>query len=161
MNQNIDPCTDFYQFTCGNYQSAHQQSYWVNSVNIFTELESTVFTKTVNFFTNLSSTNETPEVVQKAKYLYDACVDAEKLSELGFKPIVKYLKKLQLPVIPSLILNETSSVSDERTIDFWIETLAKIRKTFKFDILIKFEKFATEKNFWMIFLIKPDYKKVL
>lgn len=167
MNQDIDPCNDFYQFTCGNYQAAHQRPYWTPSFSFDNEIEESHLNKIVNYLAPIDMTSNVSELVQKAKNVFDACMDTEKLDELGFQPIVKYLIEFNLPIIPSIIINNETEINS--SIEFkckLVETLAHIRETFDTDFIMDIDLAITRSNDkqesssdWSILLSYPNNLK--
>lgn len=165
MNQDIDPCTNFYEFTCGNWHTTHQRPYWSPKISIFSEHEDSILQTIIKFLTYNSSLIaneiELPELVEKAKNMFDACMDTEKLDEMSFGPIVKYLNEFNLPVIPANILNGISDeIWNEESEISWIKTVARMRKEFGISVLISFNIVPSNANTLRntIFLSYPDFK---
>lgn len=66
------------------------------------------------------------------------------MDTLGLRPLLDYIKLVNLPETPSILKNETAS---NRSDDFnWIRTIALIKRTFGADIIFGFDIFPDPSN---------------
>ena len=147
MDQTVDPCDDFYQFTCGNWQEEHPRPDSSTSFDWFSEKQNKIIRK-VRTFLQKNATTSDPNAVNKTKIMYKACMDVDAMNRAKFKPIFKLLKEFKLPMLPS-ILNHSDIVdtSSEQTEPFnWIETLVRIKLAMGMDVLIGFDIFPDPAN---------------
>lgn len=143
MDQNIDPCDDFYKFTCGNWPDEHPRPDSSSSHDWFTERQTKVLRK-VREFLQSNLTNSDPLPVNQARMMYKACMDTTKMDELGIEPVIEYLKMYGLPVYPT-ILNITKTDYSKYKFD-WLRSLVEIKKTFGADLMIGFDIFPDPTN---------------
>lgn len=168
MNQSIDPCTDFYQFSCGNWNKTNPRPYWSTTISIYSQYHQKILQNINDYLTSntsvIANKIEIPEVVQKAKDMFDACMDTDKLNELSFGPIVKYLKEFDLPVIPTTIFEANSPEGNddlEKIGNFnWIKTIARMRKEFSMSFLLSFNVVPSfgDTSKTIIYLSYPEFK---
>ncbi|XP_030370415.1 neprilysin [Scaptodrosophila lebanonensis] len=148
MDKETDPCEDFYQFSCGHWADEHPRPDSVTSNDWFRERQAHVMRLLREFLkSNISS--EEPEAVEHAKTMYKACMDTEMLDERGLEPLVYFLRKFKLPVVPSE-LNVTLSSSSKyvsETVDFnWLDTVAAVKQHLSLDLIIGFDVFPDPFN---------------
>lgn len=146
MDQTVNPCDDFYEFTCGNWESQHPRPDSSASYDWFAERQKLILRNIREF---LSATNDTnvdnlPKPVRQTQMMYQACMNIDRLDELGFGPVVKYLEEYRLPMIP-LYLNLTDRDKNRLNFD-WIRSIGIVKKAFGGDLLIGFDVFPDPKN---------------
>ena len=74
MNDSIDPCEDFYQFSCGAFMKSSQFGVNENEISSMTSLKSTLNSKLIQLFqSGISSTDSESDIV--AKSYYESCLD--------------------------------------------------------------------------------------
>ncbi|KAL1500832.1 hypothetical protein ABEB36_006264 [Hypothenemus hampei] len=78
MNLSVNPCDDFYEYTCGNFQNAHPLQDNEELIDYFTLLESSLTKIGNDILKNEISTTD-PVALQKAKAAYQACVSEDLL----------------------------------------------------------------------------------
>ncbi|XP_018319992.1 endothelin-converting enzyme homolog isoform X2 [Agrilus planipennis] len=158
MNLAIDPCEDFYKFTCGRWSKEHPNHGWFSHYSSFETVDEHIAFATMRFFKSNESDNE-PLPVKQSRYLYKSCMDTDSANKLGYSVIYDYLKIVGLPLIPSLFESESNE-----TYKFdWIITEAKIRKTFSMDTLIGFTVDANiyNRNETVIYIGRPSISSQL
>ncbi|KAK9870255.1 hypothetical protein WA026_006341 [Henosepilachna vigintioctopunctata] len=135
LDTSVDPCDDFYKYTCGHWSEEHPNHGWYTSFSSFTAVNERIIVASFNFLKS-NDNNETLPVVQ-SRMLYRSCVDQESADKLGFTTIFDYLEKVGLPKIPALL----SSLQDDEKSNFqvnWLKIEANIKKTFSKDVFFGF-----------------------
>lgn len=85
MDTSINPCDDFYQFSCGRFLRNNNFDQEEKTVSVFTQLEADLQIKLRKSLMKIDSSDEdTPEFMREMKDLYDKCLDT------GKSPIVFY-----------------------------------------------------------------------
>lgn len=91
MNQGIDPCEDFYNFSCGGWEATHTIPQGYGSYSIFEQLRdlNQILLRKV-----LSRGDDSGvEAVKKMHTLYQSCVDTDTIDEKGAEPIIKLIQE--------------------------------------------------------------------
>ncbi|XP_044251396.2 neprilysin-4-like [Drosophila takahashii] len=117
MDQKVDPCSDFYSFSCGNYAKINSASnLGVLSTGVFETLTKGLNRKILKMLNKAHDIHDTPEDIQ-VKQFYESCF---RIKELNYP---EKLKKL-IAEFGSMPLLEGSSWKEE---DFdWLKTTARI-----------------------------------
>jgi len=102
MDEQTDPCEDFYQFTCGRWANEHPRPDSVTSNDWFRERQAHIM-RVVREFLRSNITKSEPEAVGKAKTMYRACMDTKLLDSRDLEPLVGYLIRFGLPILPSAL----------------------------------------------------------
>ncbi|GAB0092734.1 neprilysin [Sergentomyia squamirostris] len=143
MDQSVDPCEDFYKFTCGNWAEEHPRPDTSMSNDWFSEKQLKIM-RHVRTFLQENNTDDEPLPVQQTRNIFSACMDTEEMDKLGLQPIYKYLKMFNLPIIPT-ILNITDVDYSTYTFD-WIKSVAAIKRYFGMDVMIGFDLMPDPEN---------------
>ncbi|KAL3862599.1 hypothetical protein ACJMK2_008556 [Sinanodonta woodiana] len=93
MDQTAKPCDDFYTFACGNWVKKHVIPESKASYSTFSMLRDDV-SVILKDVLERDSKPEEPEGVKKARSFYKACVNSEKLDELGTSTIMPFIEDL-------------------------------------------------------------------
>ncbi|XP_065358799.1 endothelin-converting enzyme 2 [Calliphora vicina] len=149
MDEETDPCEDFYQFTCGRWSDEHPRPDSVTSNDWFRERQARIMRQLRQFLRQNVSDTE-PEAVAKAKSMYKACMDTQKLEERGMEPLVHFLNEFKLPLIPSglnITLSPDSAKKYNQSGKFnWLQSMVFIKKFLSMDLIIGFDIFADPLN---------------
>ncbi|KAF2902883.1 hypothetical protein ILUMI_03304 [Ignelater luminosus] len=125
MDFNVDPCDDFYKFTCGRWDVEHPSHIWHYEYTNFDTVKERIMTKLLTLLeTNVSASEPLP--LQQMKDLYTSCTDTDTLDSLGYTDLFKYLKKLHLPTLPRFFNSNTSKNSSSFD---WIKREVAMRTT--------------------------------
>ncbi|XP_078330083.1 endothelin-converting enzyme 1-like isoform X2 [Crassostrea virginica] len=96
MDQTVDPCKDFYRYTCGNWMRTTKIPASRSRYNIFSEIEDqnkekvrTILEKPSAMFMNNHST-----AIEKAKTYYKLCMDETRIEKQGVDPVIKLIRDL-------------------------------------------------------------------
>ncbi|XP_054288686.1 neprilysin-4-like [Macrosteles quadrilineatus] len=92
MNLSVDPCQDFYQFSCGGWVKDHPVPATESHINQFNLVSKTLYFQLREM---LESPNEKedPLPVRNSKQFYTACMDTDKVEARGLKPLSELLKQ--------------------------------------------------------------------
>jgi putative endopeptidase len=95
IDKTLDPCTDFYQYACGNWLKRSEippdQSSWVS----FTELDerNLVTLRGILDKASVNSPSRTP-IEQKIGDLYSSCIDESAVNQKGISPLKPELDRI-------------------------------------------------------------------
>lgn len=91
MNQTVDPCSDFYQFTCGGWIKKNPIPKTSSSFSTFAKLNSHV-EKALRIIIEDKTGKYDNEYTKKAKIFYKSCMDLKNIDKLGAKPLVDLIR---------------------------------------------------------------------
>lgn len=74
MDASVDPCDDFYQFSCGHWTEEHPNHGWYPKFSNFETLEERVSIATLKFLESESSNRE-PLPVKQCRDFFHSCMD--------------------------------------------------------------------------------------
>ncbi|XP_050062351.1 neprilysin-2-like isoform X2 [Aphis gossypii] len=117
MDLSVDPCDDFYQFTCGNFIKDS-----IHDMNVITQLEFAMASRTnkIKMVLNERIQPDEQKPIKIVKSLFKSCMDREKIEEQGLQPFEKMLKSFGgWPVLEAEYWNETGFT--------WTESMYKLR----------------------------------
>ncbi|KAK5643359.1 hypothetical protein RI129_007204 [Pyrocoelia pectoralis] len=153
MDLSVNPCDDFYKFTCGRWSNEHPNHGWYPHFSSFETADEKVAISVLEFLKSNMS-NKYPLPVRQAKDLYLSCMDTATLDKLGYNGIIKYLHEVKLPVMPNFF-NKTAHA------DFkfdWIKVEVALKKTFAMDnfigLLVDADIYNRSRN--VIYMGTPD-----
>jgi len=138
MDRSVDPCNDFYKFTCGGFEERvvipDDRSAWSQFSVIDKKLQQ-----------QLRALLEAPpasgeKIFHKVGAVYHACMNEPKIEEVGLQPLLDKLHSMGgWPLLEGNDWNED---------DFsWIDTTYKFRKnSYSTDLLIDFSIVTDSKN---------------
>lgn len=97
LNTSIDPCEDFYEYSCGGWIEKNQIPAAMNRWGV---LNSITYSNQVTLrqtLEDLSNLNNLTQSEIKAIHLYHSCIDPEGITEhLGAKPFLDFTKHIAL-----------------------------------------------------------------
>lgn len=93
IDETADPCENFHQFACGRWAKRHVLKPDESSFGTFYQVREDVKI-TLKYLLEAEVTSEDPEAIKKAKYMYQSCVDEEKIESLGIQEGLAFIKEL-------------------------------------------------------------------
>lgn len=89
MDTSVDPCEDFYNYSCGGWDARNLIPSGYGSWGVFQELakQNTIFIEKLV----TSNVDDSIKAIKLTRTLYDSCVDMDKLDELGAAPLIKLI----------------------------------------------------------------------
>ncbi|CAG5098011.1 Similar to Endothelin-converting enzyme homolog (Locusta migratoria) [Cotesia congregata] len=129
MDTTIDPCEDFYQYTCGRWSENHPTSQPDKLNSWFHERSQKIKWKIRDLLSN-NFTGKVPWAVKQAKVLYNSCLDNVALDTLGLSPMLSLLEDLGLPRVPPAMGHKSE--------DF-VKVAARARRILGEEIFIGFD----------------------
>ncbi|EDW67430.1 neprilysin-1 [Drosophila virilis] len=150
MDEQTDPCEDFYKFTCGRWANEHPRPDSATSNDWFRERQAHVM-RVVRSFLQSNISSEEPAAVGMAKTMYKGCMDTDLLDERDLEPLVHYLQKFKLPVLPSALNLTLGSGSKYNTVmgNFsynWLDSVVTIKRHLSLDLIVGFDVFPDPLN---------------
>lgn len=148
MNLDVNPCENFYEYVCGNFDKEHPRSDSQFTHDWFLEKQTSVLRdvkrKLENLtrqFSDASSLNNIPKPLQKVSMLYQSCTDTGTIDKLKIKPLQDFLAKLKLPTLPSLLVKseENQQESTNETTFNWLYPVVHMKRSTGIDKLFGFE----------------------
>ncbi|RWS03095.1 neprilysin-1-like protein [Dinothrombium tinctorium] len=136
INLNVDPCDDFYKFTCGKWAQVHPRPKGEEQWGNFILLSKQIKTKLKDALEDKSHYNST--AVKKAQNFYTACNDLTFRDEFGLLELRRILEKAGgFPMI-----SKHWDKDEYNWVDAYIYTDIKIRDSRKTFLT------ETDKNDW-------------
>lgn len=74
MNTTVDPCEDFYRFTCDRWTAEHPDHGWFSQNSAFGLIEEKVTFEALKFFQG-NETKKEPVPVKQARDFFKGCMD--------------------------------------------------------------------------------------
>ncbi|XP_034488295.1 endothelin-converting enzyme 2 [Drosophila innubila] len=148
MDEQTDPCKDFYKFTCGRWADEHPRPDSATSNDWFRERQAHIMRVLREFLRSNISSSE-PEAVGMAKTMYKACMDTELLDERNLEPLVDYMQRFKLLLLPSalnLTLSSNSKYDMANKSFDWLDTIVAIKRHLSLDLIIGFDVFPDPLN---------------
>ncbi|XP_051863272.1 LOW QUALITY PROTEIN: endothelin-converting enzyme 2 [Drosophila albomicans] len=150
MDEQTDPCKDFYKFTCGRWADEHPRPDSATSNDWFRERQSHIM-RVVREFLKSNISSEEPEAVGMAKTVYKACMNTDLLDQRNLEPLVAYLQRFKLLLLPSafnLTFSSSSRYAMESTnVSFnWLDSIVAIKRHLSMDLIIGFDVFPDPFN---------------
>ncbi|RWS26728.1 Membrane metallo-endopeptidase-like 1 [Leptotrombidium deliense] len=128
INTSIDPCEDFYSFTCGGWIQNNDLPAERSSISSFSQADEKLQVILHELFAN--NTNDQP-FSDKISTLYKTCMNTKKINNRGSKPLRDVLTHFGAwPVV-----NKTLWSAKERG---WLPMIVKLRELgFNYDVLLR------------------------
>ncbi|XP_069163087.1 neprilysin-2 isoform X2 [Procambarus clarkii] len=93
MDPSVDPCTDFFQFSCGNFLKTKIIPDEKTAISRFNEISDDLQEKLRGLVESKESADDSPST-KKVKALYKACMDKDRIKERGLNPLKDILREM-------------------------------------------------------------------
>ena len=93
LNENEEPCNDFYEFACGRWEKGNNVSRLESEINPFTILREKIEKELHELLEEEPKPNWN-EALIKAHSYYKSCMDTETLELLGPKPALEFISSI-------------------------------------------------------------------
>ncbi|XP_042901081.1 neprilysin-2 isoform X3 [Parasteatoda tepidariorum] len=139
LNEDADPCDNFYKFACGGWLDKHAIADDRSSVSVFSDVQDELNLK-LRVLLDKQSDGSEPKTVKMIKDMYDSCMNLKSIEKSDSEPLQKVLKTLGgWPVV-------VGENWDGSNFD-WMETLFAFRKLgYSHDILVDLSVTADYRN---------------
>lgn len=133
MDDKVNPCDDFYRYSCGNWIDAQVIPEDKTSVSLFSVVQDELDNKLRNLIEREPSEKDSP-IVGGMRNLYESCMNTSHIERIGNSPMLETIK--QLGGWPLLGGGSASKSAAGDKFD-WLDMLIKFRNMgFSHDILI-------------------------
>ncbi|XP_012285153.1 neprilysin-1 [Orussus abietinus] len=88
MKLSVSPCTDFYEYACGNYKDHHPLDPDGSSTDYFKEMELRINNR-IRAIAEAPVTNSDSVSLKKAKLAYKVCMNEEAIERSGILPVAQ------------------------------------------------------------------------
>lgn len=93
MDPSVDPCSNFYEFSCGSWNRKNQIPEDKTSINTFRVLDDALL-HTLKSLLESPSNNDTQQYEKSMKDFYSSCLDIEHINRIDTGPIMDLLSEL-------------------------------------------------------------------
>ena len=95
MDESVDPCEDFYKFSCGNWTKHNPIPKTSSSFSTFSKLNQKVEKQLKAILEHSQNTNNRfNSMYQKAQNYYLACKDQARINKLGAQPLIDLINDI-------------------------------------------------------------------
>lgn len=134
MDLSVDPCDNFYDYTCGHWSDEYINHGWYPSFSSFEIISEKLETASLKFLKSNASEDD-PVPVKQSRLFYRACMDTDTLKRLGFSVMFKYLKQAELPMVPRFF----EKPSDTSGFHFdWMQADVNLKRLLDMDLFVGF-----------------------
>lgn len=96
IDTNVDPCDDFFAFSCGNWIKTHPIPKSYNDYSTFTRLSMVIESELRDLLEKPSTLDNLPEnqALRKAKLFYKSCMDTGLIEKQGALPMNDFIREI-------------------------------------------------------------------
>lgn len=93
MDLKVDPCDDFYEFSCGNFMGDHSIPLYQKYVNTFVNIEDRINRQVLCLLSEPIDSTE-PRSSSMAKSMFNTCINVKHVDGRGSAPLIDILFRL-------------------------------------------------------------------
>lgn len=92
MDTSVNPCEDFYRYSCGGWERSHVDIGFAARIGRFEELNQ----QNIDLLRNVIESGKDGDVpaVRLAKQFYDSCMNTKLLDEMGSQPLLQLVRSM-------------------------------------------------------------------
>ncbi|XP_055352436.1 membrane metallo-endopeptidase-like 1 isoform X2 [Paramacrobiotus metropolitanus] len=126
MDQEVDPCEDFYTYACGGWLKKNVIPEDKSRYSVFSQVKEEL-ELTLKRIMELPVRSEEWKPVAQSKKMYRACMNETAIEDRGGQPVIDLLKKyVDFPVLEHPVGSQTAR-NFEKTFN-WVDTVGKLRR---------------------------------
>ncbi|KAJ4446787.1 hypothetical protein ANN_13485 [Periplaneta americana] len=139
MDQTVDPCEDFYSYTCGRWSDEHPTPDTAVEYNWFADRTQHMLRRIRDHLQENASDSE-PQPVTQARIMFKSCMDTDELDAQGLEPMFRFLRDIGMSVRPVL------SDEPDTTPFHWVPIAVEAKRRVFQDLLVGFGVYPQNTN---------------
>lgn len=93
LDETVDPCQDFYQFTCGNWANNNEIPEGETSWDLWHMVQKKITDSVLDIITSETKPDDILAVKLTKKW-YNVCIDTDKIEEAGLEPLLNTMARI-------------------------------------------------------------------
>ncbi|XP_067012071.1 endothelin-converting enzyme homolog isoform X2 [Anabrus simplex] len=138
MDSSVDPCTDFYRFSCGRWGEHHPMPDSAINHDWFAD-RGEMMIRRIRSYLRQNNSDDDPVAVTQARTMFRACMDIDRLETLELRPMMDVLDYIGTPLPNPIPFTSVPSFKP-------VETMVKAKLVMDKDLLIGFGVYPDAKN---------------
>jgi len=153
LDDKVDPCDDFYRYSCGNWIDSQVIPEDKTSVSLFSVVQDELDNKLRNLIEREPSPQD-GAIIGGMRNLYDSCMNTTLIEQLGNEPLVKIIR--QLGGWP--VLGQRHTANQREPVDEQKQDVSLLAKFNWLDMLIKFRQMGFSHDILIDLSVTPDFR---